>query len=166
MKIDFSCCKTHSFYSVLPPLLSLLPPLFPGFLFFPPISFIFLFFPRMIKDSFSFFLFLFCLRLFEGVSGITSHQRSGTFCFRLFSDRFFLVACYATLQPALLVHPSVRPSVGPSHFTFWGFLRSLASLLLPKWLSDLKYSPCPTTRNWGSRVSGHVDDLLAFFYMK
>ena len=114
MKIDFSCCKTHSFYSVLPPLLSLLPPLFPGFLFSPPISFIFLFFPRMIKDSFSFFLFLFCLRLFEGVSGITSHQRSGTFCFRLFSDRFFLVACYATLQPAFLVRPLVRPSVGPS----------------------------------------------------
>ena len=70
MKIDFSCCKTHSFYSVLPPLLSLLPPLFPGFLFSPPISFIFLFFPRMIKDSFSFFLFLFCLRLFFNYNAI------------------------------------------------------------------------------------------------
>ena len=34
----------------------------------------------------------------------------------------FLVGCYATLQPALSVGPSVRPSVGPSHFTFLGFL--------------------------------------------
>ena len=49
---------------------------------------------------------------------------------------FFLVTCYATLQPALLVRRSIRPSFGPSvrlsHFTFFGFLRSLASLLLPK----------------------------------
>ena len=30
------------------------------------------------------------------------------------------------------VGPSVRLSVRPSHFTFLGFLRSLASLLLPK----------------------------------
>ena len=62
----------------------------------------------------------------------------------------FLVACYATLQPALSVRPSVRRSVRPSHFTFFGFLRSLASLLLPKWSSDLKYGPCPLsarTRN-------------------
>ena len=48
----------------------------------------------------------------------------------------FLVACYATLHPALSVRPSVRPSVrrsvGPSHFTFFVFLRFLASLLLPK----------------------------------
>ena len=35
------------------------------------------------------------------------------------------------------VGPSIGPSVRPSHFTF--FLRSLASLLLPKWSSDLKY---------------------------
>ena len=27
---------------------------------------------------------------------------------------------------------SVRPSVRPTHFTFFGFLRSLASMLLPK----------------------------------
>ena len=57
------------------------------------------------------------------------------------------------------VHPSVRrsvsPSVHPSVFTlyFFGFLRSLASLLLPKWLGDLKHSPCPPARDWGSRVS-------------
>ena len=42
----------------------------------------------------------------------------------------FLVACWATLHPAF----SFRPSV---------FLRSLASLLLPKCSIDLKYGPCP-----------------------
>ena len=36
----------------------------------------------------------------------------------------FLIACYATLHPALLVRPS--------HLTFFGFLRFLASLPLPK----------------------------------
>ena len=72
----------------------------------------------------------------------------------------FLVACYATLQPALSVRPSVRRSVGPSHFTFFGFLRFLASLLLPKWWSDLNYGPCPPARDWGSRVSG----LVSYFH--
>ena len=37
-----------------------------------------------------------------------------------------LVACYASLHPALSVRPLVRPPVGPSirpsHFTFFGFL--------------------------------------------
>ena len=55
----------------------------------------------------------------------------------------FLVACYATLHPAL-------------SFFFCFFSRSLFSLLLPKWSSDLKYSPCPPTCDWGSRVSGLV----------
>ena len=54
----------------------------------------------------------------------------------------FLVACYVTLHPALSVRWSIRWYVGlsvrSSHFTFWGFLRSLASLLLPKWSSNLK----------------------------
>ena len=54
------------------------------------------------------------------------------------------------------VGPSVRPSVPPSHFTFFGFLWSLASLLLPKWSSDLKYGPCPLAREWCCRVSGPV----------
>ena len=62
------------------------------------------------------------------------------------------------------VGPSVGPSIGLSicwsHFTFYGFLRSLASLLLPKWSSDLKYSPCPPALNWGSRVSGLVSSLI------
>ena len=71
-----------------------------------------------------------------------------------------LVACYATLQPALSVRPSARPSyrplVRPSHFNFLGVLRSLASLLLPKWWRGLKYGPCPPARDLGSRVSGLV----------
>ena len=74
---------------------------------------------------------------------------------------FFLVACYATLHPALSVRPSVRrsavgPSVGPSHFTFSAFMGFLAIPLLPKYSTDLKYGPCPPARDWGSRVSGLV----------
>ena len=38
-----------------------------------------------------------------------------------------------------------------SNFTF-GFLRSLTSLLLPNWWSELKYSPCPPARDLGSLV--------------
>ena len=37
-------------------------------------------------------------------------------------DATFLVECYATLHPALSVRPSVRQSVGPSHFTFFGVI--------------------------------------------
>ena len=54
------------------------------------------------------------------------------------------------------VGPSVGPLVGLSPFTFFVFLRSLASLLLPKWCIDLNYGPCPPARDWGSRVSGLV----------
>ena len=39
---------------------------------------------------------------------------------------------------------------------FFGFLRSSAKLLLPRWSTVLKYSPCPPARDWGSRVSGLV----------
>ena len=54
-----------------------------------------------------------------------------------------------------LVRASVRLSVCLSHFTFLFFvLLSLASPLLPKWSNDL--SPCPPTRDWGSRVSDLV----------
>ena len=77
----------------------------------------------------------------------------------------FLVACYATLHPALSVRPSVGPSVRrsvrPSHFTFFGFLGFLAWLLLPKWSGNLNYGPCPPARDWGSRVSGLVLFLRA-----
>ena len=65
-------------------------------------------------------------------------------------DKF--VHSYAILHPAL----SVRRSVGPSHFTFFGFLRFLALPLLPKQSGDLNYGPCPPARDWGSRVSGLV----------
>ena len=40
------------------------------------------------------------------------------------------------------------------------FLQALVSLLLFKCFNDLKYGPCPPTRDWGSRVSGLV--LLRF----
>ena len=54
---------------------------------------------------------------------------------------------------------SVRPSVCLSHFTFFGFLLFLASLLLPRRSGDLNYSPCPPARDCGSRVSGLVSYL-------
>ena len=68
----------------------------------------------------------------------------------------FLVACYARLHPALLVHPSARPS----NLTFSAFLFFFpALLLLSKCSTDLKYGPPP--RDWGNRVSGLG---LAIFY--
>ena len=73
---------------------------------------------------------------------------------------------HATLHPALSVRRSVGRSVGWSHFTFFYVFYSLTSLLLPKWSSDLKYGPCPPTRDWGSRVSGLVqssEDRIDFF---
>ena len=44
----------------------------------------------------------------------------------------FLVACYATLYPALSVRPSVRRSIGPFVCHTFGFFGFLASLRLPK----------------------------------
>ena len=79
-------------------------------------------------------------------------------------SKVFLVACHATLHPALSVRRSVRPSVRHTLLFFLFFLRSLASLLLPKWSSDLKNSPCPPTRDWGSRVSGLVATYLGNTY--
>ena len=61
--------------------------------------------------------------------------------------RCFLVACYATLKPALSVRRSVGPSVGPSHFTFSASMGFLAFLLLPKCSTDLNYGPCPPARD-------------------
>ena len=76
------------------------------------------------------------------------------------TDREFtsLVACYATLHPALFVRPSVRRSVGSSvgHILLFYDFYSLTLLLLPKWSGDLKYGPCPPASDWGSRVSGLV----------
>ena len=54
------------------------------------------------------------------------------------------------------VGPSVRPSVRPSHFTFLASLSFLALQLLPKCSADLKYGPCPSARDWVSRVTGLV----------
>ena len=70
---------------------------------------------------------------------------------------FFLVACYATLQRRSVCR-SVCRSV--TLYFFWGFLRFSASLLLPKWSSDVKYGPCPPARDWGSRVPGLVKKYI------
>ena len=54
------------------------------------------------------------------------------------------------------IHWSVSRSVGPSHYyLFYVFFTT--SLLLHKRSSDAKYGPCPTAREWGSRVSGLVE---------
>ena len=98
-------------------------------------------------------MFIFCF----GFLIFTSFQSGfSTFSFILFWFHIpFLVTCYATL------HWSVGTSVGPSVTLFWFFfLRSLASLLLPKWSSDIKYGPRPPARDWGSRVSGLVSISL------
>ena len=60
---------------------------------------------------------------------------------------------HATLQPALSVGRSVGWSVT---LYFLNDFITLTSLLLPKWSGDLKYGPCPPTRDFGSRVSGLV----------
>ena len=60
-----------------------------------------------------------------------------------FSNFILLVACYATLHPALSVHPSVCQLVYPSHFYFFYDFYSLTTLPLPKWSSDLTCGPCP-----------------------
>ena len=65
---------------------------------------------------------------------------------------FFLVACYATLHPAL----SVGRSVGPL-LTFSAFLSFSSIPLLPKCSGDLlKHCSFTPARDWGSRVSGLV----------
>ena len=67
---------------------------------------------------------------------------------------------HATLQPALSVGRSVGRLVGHTllfyHFIF------LTLLLLPKWSGDLKYGPCPPTRDFGSHVSGLVHLEMTF----
>ena len=91
------------------------------------------------------------------VIGIPLHHRH---CFhRYFFSPFSHVLRYSTPR---FVGPSVHRSICPSHFTFFGFLQFLASLLLRKWSGDLNYSPCPPARDWGSRVSGLV--FLSFFF--
>ena len=61
----------------------------------------------------------------------------------------FLVACKATLQPALSVRGSVGRQDGRSLLDFFLFLRYLASLFLPKCSSDIKYGPCPPVLDLG-----------------
>ena len=72
-----------------------------------------------------------------------------------------------TLQSALFFRWSVSWSVGRSvtHYFFYDLI-SLTSLLLPKWSSDLKYSPCLPARDFGSRVSGLVFNQIAMLDQK
>ena len=89
-------------------------------------------------------------------------KRKGFF----FLSFFFLVACYATQQPALSVRRSIHRSVRRSvTLYFFGFLWSLASQLLPKCLIDIEYSPCPPASDWNSRVSGLVLFLFLFRFL-
>ena len=64
---------------------------------------------------------------------------------------------HPTLQSALSIGRSVGWLVGWSVtlYFFYDFI-SLTSLLLPKWSGDLKYGPCPSARDFSSRVSGLV----------
>ena len=73
-----------------------------------------------------------------------------------------LVACTRLYTPT---YPSVCRSVGRLvGCSFYFFYIFFTSLLLPKWSSDLKYGPCPPTRDLGSRVSGLV--LFIYSFMK
>ena len=86
------------------------------------------------------------------VSSLVGQSLLSIIKFRTFEPR--ATRLYAPLCRS--VGPSVRRSVGPSHFTFSRFLRFSALLLLPKSSGDLNYGPCPRARDWGSRVSGLV----------
>ena len=74
---------------------------------------------------------------------------------------FSCVLCDSTPR---FVGLSVYPSVGTSHFTFLALMEFLAMLRLTKCSTDLKYSPCPPARDWGSRVSGLVKLLFSFSF--
>ena len=68
------------------------------------------------------------------------------------------------------IHPSVplsvRPPIGPSHFTCFISLLSFSSLLQPKFFREIKYDPCPLARNLGSRISGLVSTEKWFYPSK
>ena len=63
--------------------------------------------------------------------------------------------CYVALP---FVGPLVSRSVGRSvgQILLFYVFYFLASLLLPKWSSDLKHGSCPPACHWGSHVSGLV----------
>ena len=63
---------------------------------------------------------------------------------------------HATLQLALSVGWLV------CHVLLFFMILFFDPLLLPKWSSDLKYGPCPPTRDLGSRVSGLVLFIYSF----
>ena len=67
----------------------------------------------------------------------------------------FLVACYATLHPALSVRRSIRPSVRHTLlFLLFCGLRPHYSCPNDEVTSNM--APCPPARDWDSRLSGLV----------
>ena len=106
----------------------------------------------------------------------------------LFQHGFYSLDHLSTLYPYVILSRALRDStprfVSPSvhrsvdawiTLYFFGFLRSLASLLLDAPSSDLNYGPCPPACVWGSCVSVlvkqiklwqpawcHFEDLLIF----
>ena len=79
-------------------------------------------------------LFLYDISMIE-MSEIRSDPSQVSVHDAVLSSPEFLVACYATLHPALSIRRSVGRLVGP-HFTFFIFLRSSASQHLPKCFSN------------------------------
>ena len=105
-------------------------------------------------------VFLCCFGLQHAHLGFHIFSSSGLYTFLVcifdcicFVFLFFFSRVHATLQPAL----SIGRSGGLILLFLWFFF---TPLLLPKWASDLKYSPCPPARAFGSRVSGLVFILL------
>ena len=70
---------------------------------------------------------------------------------KIHQTHIFLVACYATLHPALEVRWSVDPSVRPSHFIIFFFLGfGILGFTAPaKMICGPQLSPLPTYTHLG-----------------
>ena len=77
-------------------------------------------------------------------------QITRVYCSPNFVKMLFLVACTRLYTPLC---PSVVWSVGWSVTLYFFYVfYSVTSLLQPKWSSDRKYGPCPSARDFGSRI--------------
>ena len=110
--------------------------------------------------SFLFSLFFFFYRHFSCVAPPTFSVDSNKTT-RLVSTILSRVLRDSTTHSVRLsVGWSVGRLVSRSRFTFFYDYISLTSLHLPKWSSDLKCGPCPPARDFGSRLSGLVEQRL------